>query len=780
MWPWQRARPAEPAETASPRWSPEWPSVPPIQRVTSAVNPVAPRDPFAASLVTWRDPSFLAPLGHVVSGQAPSGVIHRLIEPSGTPEVHPPGLPLALASRPVAPRPTGSVVQRLLSRVTGSPSEPVPPAAVAEATPEPAGEAAPAIPAVDAVDAVEPPVPVRPVQRAVSLTQAPPPPAMPVLQLAAVPGARMATEPTADVEPAEAPTLGTDLAPAATGLPDPIDADGAGGMEPAGTVPLPVAGPPVASSGTAGDGAPSLGTVQRSAPPATGSTRQEPAPPLGQTPLAPLVGHPRPTTVQRDIDHSPPRGSEPAIPVPPASPAPDVPAPTGPANPVDPPAFPRRLGLGAPIDPDALVLQRSAPELAAPRAAEVADPPLVTTSSPSPRPEPLEESGAVGTEPVRPLLGVPGPGTSPVPAEPLPTGRRPDSVAPGPLPTVQRSVSAGDGQVRAASPPAREATQPGTTTSPPPAPVQRADAGGPATARPDPLPPSASAAEPVAPLVGQLPAVQRAGASHHWAPPAGAAPIAPLTGSAPPFVHELDSSGVFGPQNPAGVEFMDGPSLAAVQRSSTADQPVAEPPAPEPAVRSAAGAAEPPPAPLVVARLVGDRTPLLFTGPGVAATPSTATPPVPGAGTPSWSAFDAPVAGTAGYVPATQASLATPPPLAIPPTPSPQAALQFVPSAPVVQTLPAGPVPVTQTVQVVQTAPEPVDAVPAPVTEATTPAPGPAGTPAGAPAGAPAPAGAATPPDELAKKLFEPLLRRLKAELRLDRERRGVLTDLRH
>ncbi len=35
-------------------------------------------------------------------------------------------------------------------------------------------------------------------------------------------------------------------------------------------------------------------------------------------------------------------------------------------------------------------------------------------------------------------------------------------------------------------------------------------------------------------------------------------------------------------------------------------------------------------------------------------------------------------------------------------------------------------------------------------------------------------------PDELVKKLFDPLLRRLKAELRRDRERRGSLTDLRH
>jgi hypothetical protein len=35
-------------------------------------------------------------------------------------------------------------------------------------------------------------------------------------------------------------------------------------------------------------------------------------------------------------------------------------------------------------------------------------------------------------------------------------------------------------------------------------------------------------------------------------------------------------------------------------------------------------------------------------------------------------------------------------------------------------------------------------------------------------------------PDELVKKIFDPLLRRLKAELLLDRDRRGVLRDRRY
>jgi hypothetical protein len=48
----------------------------------------------------------------------------------------------------------------------------------------------------------------------------------------------------------------------------------------------------------------------------------------------------------------------------------------------------------------------------------------------------------------------------------------------------------------------------------------------------------------------------------------------------------------------------------------------------------------------------------------------------------------------------------------------------------------------------------------------------------------PAPAAQTTPnqpeTEELVKKLFDPLLRRLKTELRLDRERRGALTDRPH
>jgi hypothetical protein len=82
---------------------------------------------------------------------------------------------------------------------------------------------------------------------------------------------------------------------------------------------------------------------------------------------------------------------------------------------------------------------------------------------------------------------------------------------------------------------------------------------------------------------------------------------------------------------------------------------------------------------------------------------------------------------------------------------------------------PAGAPPPAQADQPVAPAPPESAAAAAPQTAA--PAPG------AAPAGVPA---AQTEPDELVKKLFDPLLRRLKTELRLDRERRGVLTDRWH
>jgi hypothetical protein len=85
---------------------------------------------------------------------------------------------------------------------------------------------------------------------------------------------------------------------------------------------------------------------------------------------------------------------------------------------------------------------------------------------------------------------------------------------------------------------------------------------------------------------------------------------------------------------------------------------------------------------------------------------------------------------------------------------------------------PAAGVQVTRTVQREETAPEPAPP-PAPETPGAAESTTTASTPV-------APVEAPPETDELVKKLFDPLLRRLKTELRLDRERRGALTDRRH
>jgi hypothetical protein len=96
------------------------------------------------------------------------------------------------------------------------------------------------------------------------------------------------------------------------------------------------------------------------------------------------------------------------------------------------------------------------------------------------------------------------------------------------------------------------------------------------------------------------------------------------------------------------------------------------------------------------------------------------------------------------------------------------------PASSVVQRVEAAGVPV-----IVQSAPEP-PAAPDPIAPTDPAAPtaptAPAAATGGAPPSGPA-AGAAADPEELLKKLFDPLLRRLKTELRLDRERYGALTD---
>lgn len=222
--------------------------------------------------------------------------------------------------------------------------------------------------------------------------------------------------------------------------------------------------------------------------------------------------------------------------------------------------------------------------------------------------------------------------------------------------------------------------------------------------------------------------------------------------------------------------------------------------------------------PVVVSRLVGDRSPVAVehaastvhteqSEPGIIDPPSpvvptvsrvstTETPPVlarpdsaipnpvtvsrtvVGLGVPSVAAAPLPIQRSS-HVPSVSGSA---PHLAAPsvvPSPTVIAAPEM---PPVVQRQDSDPAPTDVAVPEVPAAapesPPPEAAAPAPPS-ATAAAPAAPGTP-GAPGAPGAPGQAGQEPEELLKKLFDPLLRRLKTELRLDRERRGALTDRWH
>lgn len=85
-WPWQRERPEpppgqEPREAAAPaaaepRIAPAgWAFLPPLQRSAGSIQLTSDPDHFTGSLASWGDPSFTGPMTHLVSTQAPAGVI---------------------------------------------------------------------------------------------------------------------------------------------------------------------------------------------------------------------------------------------------------------------------------------------------------------------------------------------------------------------------------------------------------------------------------------------------------------------------------------------------------------------------------------------------------------------------------------------------------------------------------------------------------------------------------------------------------------------------------
>src|SRR5262245_39614728 len=98
------------------RPSGEWRGLAPLQRALETAPVVNPPDAFAASLTSWRNPAFLAPLGHLVSEDAPAGVISGLATPVRPRTVDTgPDMPLATPPKPARRGGLLGAVQRWFS-----------------------------------------------------------------------------------------------------------------------------------------------------------------------------------------------------------------------------------------------------------------------------------------------------------------------------------------------------------------------------------------------------------------------------------------------------------------------------------------------------------------------------------------------------------------------------------------------------------------------------------------------------------------------------------------
>lgn len=117
---WWKREPNDPGSTLpapSPAPVPvqrsEWQQLRPNPPLVQRMSPIAPLDPFVASLATSHDPRFLGPLGHLVDPDGPSGTVTGLVAP-GLPQTVHHGTELTVAPKPTA-------VQRMVQRVATGP-----------------------------------------------------------------------------------------------------------------------------------------------------------------------------------------------------------------------------------------------------------------------------------------------------------------------------------------------------------------------------------------------------------------------------------------------------------------------------------------------------------------------------------------------------------------------------------------------------------------------------------------------------------------------------------
>ncbi len=816
-WPWQRERPApptsgndvattahEPGASREPAPSPMgWAFLPPLQRTIAPAALVSRPHEFPSSLPAWRNPSFSSPeLSHLVSPAAPSGVIDG--DGTGAPVQRSAAtdLTLLLPAPPKAPHPVGpapSVQTDAVPEVAAAPDAPsddhvVTGTTSAPSLPTPELPSRPA-PVQRSVQHSAPPVTasastgieeraasasvvpagLRPTATVTSLPMALPAAvptrgytrtstdALPVLQLAAI------------AEPIPVPT-GTPDAPTSSDAatapePDPTPAPQSApesapesapvsGSEP-GSVSGPEPGDATSEGARSEPTRPTLGTgaaVQRSVDDAA-------AAPVRSTPRRVGLGAPLPS--------SPAHGSTdvPPVPVQRATGAAAMPvarsadrgtaaAPLGGPPPTphlpDPPSLPGRPGQEHRVEPspDAGTerLPVEIPDARVDAGSDQVDQVVQRSVLPEP-PRDLPHADL----PVAALP--PSPPSSDAPHAPEPG--LPEMVADDPASGAQEA-------------PTPEASTAESSTADAPT-LDRAD---PVTTATSPAEPGSSSHDTSAPAATPPPAalamaVQRStegGPITRGAAPHRSVPIlsrAAATGAAPAALAA-----------PNGWGSPSGRSLLGVQRGVTV---LDEPASPAPTAPTPVGAVGY--TPLVARSVAGTSAPTL--------TPSPSPPP-------ALSPSSSPLTPTWPMAPALQRAvqideltirsspnygrpLPTPPSRPSPATPA-SPALPLAPDGPEVQ----APDPATSSPsrEATFTPPQPVvDPRSSGATEVPIGGGGgqaPSGATDGAPAAVGGAAGGATSPQEveaLAEKLFPPMLRRFRAEMLIDRERRGHRTD---
>ncbi|MGW0436456.1 hypothetical protein ACWDV4_28390 [Micromonospora sp. NPDC003197] len=778
-----------------------------------------PSEEFTSSLAAWSNPSFVGSLGHALGPAEPAGVLHDLAVPvppasahSDYPQSPSADPPLALPpTRTAPPKPS---LQRQVSGVQAAAA----PSFARPASPAPSPSPAPAPHFAPPAEQLVPAEPL-PISR---LTVAPTPPVSLTLPVVAAPPIMPALDPVPDHTPGSAsaevaapsgsPSIETQPEPSGANVPDLVSEGvvptiGVAAVEHAGGIQDSAADSPVESSyAPSPTSSVSPVVVSRSLGDSPPSAPSQPSSPgIERSASAHAGDGPAAETVQRSADFLADAGSA-----------------TRPA---------RRLGLGEPIVPPA--------------------PPMTAQRTPT-----------IPSMPAGPVVG-PSDGAPRAPAGPA-------------MPMVQRTQAA---------------ASPSGPASNPPTPTPTPEPAAPTVATPTlPTDPSGTAellgseviVSRLAESVGTNQAGQDLGTSNSESPTRGQFDELPLTdGPSPPESIRSVDPAPSEPVTPPAVTWIDTaptdsvptlgntelatatPSLPAAENGSADGQSIqrlTEPESPDLPLRPIGGGGRSTPSspaegvhsvtaaapPLVVARLIGDRSIEPLTGEGKESTSPYLPAPLPptaqrlhwdsAPGRPAGSSSTAGSSGTGdtGFTAVTPASSPAPsrldsvtpadavfpvgrisqpspadvvpvqrwtgtgavsdlqtgptyPGQAVGATAAPVLAVPYLASQPT--TDPATPIatPVAQRLPEPAAPPDPPPTVPEEPAAAPEPEPAPAPTASGATPPPPAPGGGApgspgasgaagaTEPEELLKKLIDPLLRRLKVELRLDRERYGVL-----